>query len=106
MKMRRSFVKSFGPIRSAFLHHGEKISTGVAKRSYVNNGNFNTSSYNMCKCGLPSYMFSRISSSNADMVLLKKVRPMVPEMAKLYMRGLSGLYRGITSFIGFSAPVF
>ena len=71
MKMRRAFVKSFGPIRSAFLHHGEKISIGVAKRSYVNNENFKTSSYNMCKCGLPSYMFSRITSYNVGEVNYK-----------------------------------
>lgn len=70
--MKRAFVKSFSPIRSAFLHHGEKISTGVAKRSYINNGNFTTSSYNICKCGLPSsYMFSRTISSDAAEVNYK-----------------------------------
>lgn len=69
--MRRAFVKSFGQIRSTFLHHGEKISTGVAKRSYVNNGNFNTSSYSMCKCRLLSCMFSIINSSNAGEVNYK-----------------------------------
>ncbi|XP_023771976.1 uncharacterized protein LOC111920633 [Lactuca sativa] len=73
--MKRAFVKSFSPIRSAFLHHGEKISTGVAKRSYINNGNFTTSSYNICKCGLPSsYMFSRTISSDAAEVNYKEVK--------------------------------
>ncbi|KAI3775338.1 hypothetical protein L1987_49910 [Smallanthus sonchifolius] len=75
--MRRAFVKSFGTVRSAFRHHGDKVSTGVAKRllvSNINDGIYDGWSYNTCKCGSPSYMFSRTMSSDAAGASYKEVK--------------------------------
>ncbi|KAD6794959.1 hypothetical protein R6Q59_021137 [Mikania micrantha] len=77
--MRRTFVKSFGPIRCGFRHHGDERSTGVAKRllvSNINNEISDKASYNVdtCKCGRPSYMFSRTLSSDAAEVNYKEVK--------------------------------
>ncbi|KAI7727756.1 hypothetical protein M8C21_013146 [Ambrosia artemisiifolia] len=66
--MRRALVRSFGPIRYAFRHHG------VAKRLLIlniNDGNYERSAYNSCKCGGP-YMFSRNLSSDAADVSYKE----------------------------------
>ncbi|XP_076910757.1 uncharacterized protein LOC143568488 [Bidens hawaiensis] len=77
--MRRALVKSFGPTRSAFRHQGDKVSTGVAKRllaSNLNNGIYDKSSYNSCKCGGP--LFSRTLSSDAADVNYKEVKKAGP----------------------------
>ncbi|PWA95020.1 AFG1-like ATPase family protein [Artemisia annua] len=84
--MRRAFFRSVGPIRSVYRHHRDEMSAGVAKRlsaSNISNGTLDKSSfsYDTCKCGGPSYVFSRSMSSDAAEVdyteTKKKAGPLV-----------------------------
>nr|XP_043624955.1 AFG1-like ATPase [Erigeron canadensis] len=79
--MRRAFVKSLRPVRTVYRHRGDELSNGLAKRmlvSYINNGTLDKSWYDTCKCGRPSYMFSRTMASDAAEVNYKEVKKAGP----------------------------
>ncbi|KVH93729.1 ATPase, AFG1-like protein [Cynara cardunculus var. scolymus] len=78
--------RAFGPIRSAFRYHGDRMPNGVAKRwslLNINNATFEKSSYkaSICKYGHPCYMFSRTMSSDAAQLNYKGT---LREIQRLY----------------------
>ncbi|XP_024979594.1 AFG1-like ATPase isoform X1 [Cynara cardunculus var. scolymus] len=96
--------RAFGPIRSAFRYHGDRMPNGVAKRwslLNINNATFEKSSYkaSICKYGHPCYMFSRTMSSDAAQLNYKVERagPLVEYERRI---GAGDLEDGDNSQIG------